>query len=344
MTKWYNVSGPENDVVVHTRISLARSLPDYPYPQRMNAAGRLETEKKICSAALDENSVLPYHFSYLRLQELEKGDCLSLVERALCSSKFAQERTGGLLFTQDESVAASVNDEDHVRIRVMQTGFLLEQAYELADQLDTFLDRRLHFAFDPQLGFLTHDPANLGTAMHASVLLHLSALQESCAIGRITAGLAKLGLSLEEPSGTEEVIGEEPVLYRLENRVTLGLSEKQALHNLKEIARQLIAQERSARESMREKLEIQDSVSRALGLLESAKMLSCAEMTKLLCRVRFGCAVGLIQKIPLEFIDSLLLELRPENLMVNYGKQMSKNERDALRAELVRERLFRSIQ
>ena len=171
--------------------------------------------------------------------------------------------------------------------------------------------------------------------MRASVLLHLPALHESGSIGRIAAGLAKLGLVLEEepfdPSNEEEQTSR----YLLSNRLTLGLNEEEALRNLKSIAQQLLVQERTARLSLAEKLEMQDAVSRALGVLQSAKMLGEQELPDLLYRVRLGIAAGLISGVGVEKIDALLMELQPATLTLACGRRLSQSQRDGLRAEVV---------
>ena len=326
MHKWYQEAGEQNDVVISTRVRLARSLPGYPYPKRMNAAGRQQVEQMIYEAATNENAAVGHQFAYWRMEDIGRTDGLSLAERRLVQPDFPADRMGGLLVTQDESLSLLVNGEDHLRIQVFRAGMELESAYAEADHLDTF---------DPKLGYLTQDPANLGTGMRASVLLHLPALHESGSIGRIAAGLAKLGLVLEEepfdPSNEEEQTSR----YLLSNRLTLGLNEEEALRNLKSIAQQLLVQERTARLSLAEKLEMQDAVSRALGVLQSAKMLGEQELPDLLYRVRLGIAAGLISGVGVEKIDALLMELQPATLTLACGRRLSQSQRDGLRAEVV---------
>ena len=335
MHKWYQEAGEQNDVVISTRVRLARSLPGYPYPKRMNAAGRQQVEQMIYEAATNENAAVGHQFAYWRMEDIGRTDGLSLAERRLVQPDFPADRMGGLLVTQDESLSLLVNGEDHLRIQVFRAGMELESAYAEADHLDTILDKELHFAFDPKLGYLTQDPANLGTGMRASVLLHLPALHESGSIGRIAAGLAKLGLVLEEepfdPSNEEEQTSR----YLLSNRLTLGLNEEEALRNLKSTAQQLLVQERTARLSLAEKLEMQDAVSRALGVLQSAKMLGEQELPDLLYRVRLGIAAGLISGVGVEKIDALLMELQPATLTLACGRRFSQSQRDGLRAEVV---------
>ena len=301
----------------------------------MNAAGRQQVDQMIYEEATNENAAVGHQFAYWRMEDIGRTDGLSLAERRLVQPDFPADRMGGLLVTQDESLSLLVNGEDHLRIQVFRAGMELESAYAEADHLDTILDKELHFAFDPKLGYLTQDPANLGTGMRASVLLHLPALHESGSIGRIAAGLAKLGLVLEEepfdPSNEEEQTSR----YLLSNRLTLGLNEEEALRNLKSIAQQLLVQERTERLSLAEKLEMQDAVSRALGVLQSAKMLGEQELPDLLYRVRLGIAAGLISGVGVEKIDALLMELQPATLTLACGRRLSQSQRDGLRAEVV---------
>lgn len=335
MNKWYEQGGEQEDVVISTRIRLARSLPGYPYPQRMNAAGRRQIEQMVFEAATDENTAVGHQFAYQSMEEIARMEGLSLAERRLVRPDFPASRQGGLLFTQDEAVSLVVNDEDHLRIQVFHAGLDLENAYAEADRMDTILDKALHFAFDTKLGYLTQDPQNLGTGMRASLLLHLPALHENGSLGRIAAGLAKLGLSLEEEPFDTEQESEGIARYLLSNRLTLGLSEEDALRNLKSIAQQLLVQERTARLTLAEKLEVQDAVSRALGVLQNARMISNREMASLLYSVRFGVATGLLSGVAYEKLDALLMELQPATLTLACGRRLTQSQRESLRAEII---------
>lgn len=230
-----------------------------------------------------------------------------------------------------------INEEDHIRLQVITDGLSLEQAYDTADKLDTLLDENLEFAFDDKLGYLTQCPTNLGTGMRASVMLHLPALEKSRTIGRIAGNLSKLGLTIRGAYGE----GSEPSgsLYQLSNQVTLGISEKAAIENLENITKQLVSQERQARERLAKSIDIQDSVSRSLGLLKSAMVMTHDEALKLLSNVRFGILSGQIKDVTAEVVDSLMEKIEPATLMVNSGKNLSAQERDIERAKILREAL-----
>lgn len=324
--------------VISTRVRLARNLKDYPFPCRLSEQGRKKVIEKVTSAIRDSNSSIASDFNLIKLDDLTEAQGVSLVERHLVSPEFISETEGrALLLSKDESMSIMINEEDHIRLQVITDGLSLEQAYDTADKLDTLLDENLEFAFDDKLGYLTQCPTNLGTGMRASVMLHLPALEKSRTIGRIAGNLSKLGLTIRGAYGE----GSEPSgsLYQLSNQVTLGISEKAAIENLENITKQLVSQERQARERLAKSIDIQDSVSRSLGLLKSAMVMTHDEALKLLSNVRFGILSGQIKDVTAEIVDSLMEKIEPATLMVNAGKNLSAQERDIERAKILREAL-----
>lgn len=340
MTKWYEKNGPEGDVVISTRVRLARNIKEYPFPVKLTDDQKNKIKEIIKTAVLESNSAIAQEFRFLDLEELSQTEAVSLVERHLVSPEFISNRQGrGLLLTQDETISIMINEEDHLRIQVMQEGLSLEQVYELVDKLDTLLNERLHFAFDDNLGYLTQCPTNLGTGMRASLMLHLPALQESGAMGRVAANLSKLGLAIRGIYGE----GTEPVgaMYQLSNQVTLGLSEKEAVTNLKSIAVQIINQERAARQTLTESLQTQDAICRSVGILQNARILGSDEFMKLISNVRLGISTALINhsSFNLDTVNSLIVQVQPATIMLPTGKKLTAQERDILRAKITAERL-----
>jgi len=324
--------------VISTRVRLARNLKDYPFPCRLSEQGRKKVIEKVTSAIRDSNSSIASDFNLIKLDDLTEAQGVSLVERHLVSPEFISETEGrALLLSKDESMSIMINEEDHIRLQVITDGLSLEQAYDTADKLDTLLDENLEFAFDDKLGYLTQCPTNLGTGMRASVMLHLPTLEKSRTIGRIAGNLSKLGLTIRGAYGE----GSEPSgsLYQLSNQVTLGISEKAAIENLENITKQLVSQEQQARERLAKSIDIQDSVSRSLGLLKSAMVMTHDEALKLLSNVRFGILSGQIKDVTADVVDSLMEKIEPATLMVNSGKNLSAQERDIERAKILREAL-----
>lgn len=325
-------------VVISTRVRLARNLKDYPFPSRLSQQGAQKVIEKVKSAIENSNSSIASDFSFIKLDNLTPAQGASLVERHLVSPEFISDTVGrALLLSRDNSISIMINEEDHIRLQVITDGLSLEQAYDTADRLDTLLDENLDFAFDEKLGYLTQCPTNLGTGMRASVMLHLPALEKSRAIGRIAGNLSKLGLTIRGAHGE----GTEPkgAMYQLSNQVTLGISERAAVENLKNITEQLVAQEKQARERMCKSIDIQDTVSRSLGLLKSAIVMTHDEALKLLSNVRFGILSGQLTDVEIKTVDRLMTDVEPATLIVNSKKNLSAQERDIERAKLLRETL-----
>ena len=251
--KWYEKAGSCGDVVVSTRVRLARNLKQYPFPARASASQREAVERQVKDALLSGNSILSKEFRFVPLENTTQEEAVSLVERHIVSPEFIADRRGkAVLISADESISIMVNEEDHLRIQVLREGFSLKEAAETADRIDTLLSENLDFAFDPELGYLTQCPTNLGTGLRASVMLHLPGLTESGAMPRIASNLSKLGLTIRGTYGEgSKSIG---ALYQLSNQITLGLSENEAIENLRSITVQLMEEERKARAQMSEEL------------------------------------------------------------------------------------------
>ncbi|MBR5540563.1 MAG: protein arginine kinase [Clostridia bacterium] len=333
--KWYQQSGADGDVVISTRVRLARNLNHLPFPGSMTAEQRECVIRQIFDAFPQDGSGA---FRCIRMPELSQWDALSMVERHLISPHFISQPDGeALLLSPDESVSVMINEEDHVRIQAMHAGFALDEAFTAANCWDDFLDTRLHFAFDDRLGYLTQCPTNLGTGMRASVMLHLPALQEKGVIQQLANTVSKLGLTIRGMYG--EGSRSEGAIYQLSNQVTLGITEQEALENLKSIVVQIIKEERQYREQLRQTPALEDRVYRSLGVLQNARLLSGKEFMSLISHVRMGAAMTILESVDLNCISSLMIDAQPAALMQDAGRELDPTERDARRAALVRERL-----
>lgn len=325
-------------IIISTRVRLARNLKDYPFPCKLSEQGRQKVNEKVRAAITQSNSALQNDFEYIKMSGLPPVDSVALVEKRLVSPEFISDTNGrALLLSKDKSLSIMINEEDHIRLQVIKNGLALEEAYDTADKLDTLLDENLEFAFDEKLGYLTQCPTNLGTGMRASVMLHLPALEKSKAISRIAGSLSKLGLTIRGAHGE----GTEPkgALYQLSNQVTLGISEKSAIENLKNIALQLASQEEQARERLCSSIDIQDTIARSLGILKYSMLISHDEALNLLSNVRMGVLSGQIKDIETDVIDELMNEIEPATLSVSTGKQLSPRERDIERAKLIKSKM-----
>lgn len=333
--KWYEKSGNQADTAISTRIRLARNLKEYPFPCRLPVEQRLEVCKKITDALQGSNSVLSSGYDLIDMSKLSDLEAVSLVESHLVSPDFISQKEGRFLIkTNDDNISIMINEEDHLRIQIIKEGFDLDEAYDLADKVDTLLDNELDFAYSEKLGYLTQCPTNLGTGMRASIMLHLPALQASGAINRLVGNLSKLGLTIRGTFGEgSEAKG---ALYQLSNQITLGISEQAAIENLKSITQELMNQERAARENMKKNIETADTIHRSLGILKYARTISTDEALKLLSNIRLGVETEEIKDIEYEKINYLMIAVQPGLLTQNSGKQLTSAQRDSMRADMLR--------
>ncbi len=332
MKMWYEEPGPEKDAVLFSCVRLSRNLRGIPFPPGLDAKGKHAVVRKLCDAVFGGKSAVPRDFCFTDMEKLKPVEAVALAERGVVDADFAVDREGRCVVSSpDESECVTANGEDHFLIQVRAPGLALKEAYSSADWLDTFLDKSLHFAFDDRLGYLTGNPAILGTGMVASLNLHLPALADTGAAARIASGLRPLGILLSSalhPHGS---------VYRLSNRMTLGLSEQTAVGNLCGIARQIIAEEREARKKLIRSISVQDTVGRSLGIFRSARLLSYDEFLDLASIVRFGVACGFEKGLRVEDVDRLAMRVQPAGLALEAGMGLTADEERAMRAKIVRE-------
>ncbi len=332
MSSWYKNEQSGAQVAVSSRIRLARNLKGVPFPSRMTSEQRVQLNEQVKSAILQSNTPFAKSLKYIDMRDVPETQKLAMVERHIISPEFANiSEPSAIILSEDESISIMIGEEDHIRIQVILAGMNLSQAYDVAERIDTLLYGSLQFAFDSRLGFLTECPTNLGTGLRASVMLHLPALENSGEIESLSGSIAKIGFTVRGMYG--EGSKSAAALYQVSNQITLGLSENNALDNLKIITSQLIDKELEARNNLK-RLELEDVCFRALGTLQNARILTSGEMMKLISRVKLGQSMGILstQASPIQ----VLIEAQPFMLMQKYGI-MEPRDRDIYRANMVRE-------
>ena len=332
--KWYMSLGNQGDIVLSTRVRLARNLEDYPFPSRLDPKEKEEVSSIIKEALSDYSEK---SLKDIEMSSLTPAGAVSLAEKHLIIPEFASDTRGrSLLLSENEDVSIMLCEEDHVRIQVIYPGLSLEDAFGTAEKIDSHLEKKLSYAFSENLGYLTQCPTNLGTGMRASVMLHLPALSKKGAMRGLSATVSKLGLTLRGSySEAGETSGD---IYQLSNQVTLGISESAAIQNLSSIAMQIIAQEKQARAVLVKDEDFMDKIYRAYGILKSAYKLTSRELIGLLSYVRLGASEGIL-KVPLETLSALFIEFQPATMNAQYEAPLSQSQRDIMRAEKVREAL-----
>ncbi len=334
MSSWYTNNAPENEVVVSTRIRLARNLSGIPFPSRMTDSQFDELKARVKSAICESNTPFAKSLKYIDMSAVPENEIMAMVERHIISPEFAENpQKKAIILSDDESISVMVGEEDHIRIQIILGGFQLEKAYNIAEELDTLLYDKLHFAFDSSLGFLTECPTNLGTGLRASVMLHLPVCESTGEIATLSANVGKIGFTVRGMYG--EGSNSSAGLYQISNQITLGLSEKNAIDNLKIITTQLIEKEQNARKQL-DRLTVEDAVFRALGTLKFCRSLCGSEMMNLLSMIKLGIEMGIIEKkvSPIK----ILIENQPAMLIRKHG-EMQPYERDICRATQIRKEL-----
>ncbi len=340
-SRWMDGQGTDSDIVISSRIRVARNLTNLPFPHLLNQE---QAERVIYAvkAAVEKRSLKEKIgvLELTRLNELTPVERQILVEKHLISPDLLEDyQKKAVVLRDDEVISIMINEEDHLRIQCLLPGLQLKEAWELIDRLDDELEAALDYAFDERLGYLTACPTNVGTGLRASVMLHLPGLVLVKQIKNVLSAVAKLGLTVRGLYGEgTEASGN---LFQVSNQVTLGLTEEDIITNLLSVTRQLIAQERSARAALlkesREQLE--DRVGRAYGLLKHSRLMSSEEAMRLFSDLRLGIDMGLIKKIPSSLVNELIVLTRPAFLMKTLGKDLTPFERDVYRSQLIRKKL-----
>jgi protein arginine kinase len=328
---WYALTGPEGDVVLSTRVRLARNLAEHPFTARLTEEGKRRVAEEVRIAAQELA-----HLNWIEMDKVPRLQAASMAERRLISAQFAAQEPGtALLMQDDERMVLMLCEEDHLRLQALSPGLALEEAYARANEMDTILSRKLTYAFSDTLGYLTQCPTNLGTAMRASVLLHLPALAALDRVSSLGASISKLGLTIRGAFG--EGSEAEGALYQLSNQVTLGITEAQALENLQAYALQFAAQERLARAELLASPKWENKLWRAYGICRYARMLESNDAITLLSLLRMG-ACGEVLPIALEAMNALMTEIQPATLCTTQSVTNS-DERDKARATMIRNAL-----
>ena len=338
---WMDAAGPESDIVISTRVRLARDLNQLPFPHLTDEATGKQLMQKI-RAALPENEEGIFRgLELVSLSQLSPLDRTILVEKHLISPEHAESNSPyrGVAVNYDGSVAIMVNEEDHLRIQCLLSGLQVNQAYKYAQTVDDKLEESLDYAFDSRRGYLTACPTNVGTGMRTSVMLHLPATAMTNQINSLIQNVTQFGLTVRGMYGEgTEATGR---FYQVSNQVTLGQTEEDIINNLWTVVIQIVEQERYLRNGLLKemKFQLEDRILRSYGLLTNARMITSNEALGLLSDVRMGMDLGIITWVNRQVLNELIVAIKPAHLQKAAGKEMDPIERDLKRAEIIKEKL-----
>ncbi|MDR3561500.1 MAG: protein arginine kinase [Negativicutes bacterium] len=341
LTPWMMGGGPDGDIVLSSRIRLARNWEGIPFPNRADPqkldAVTAEVRKSVASLRKADK----HQYLLVEMDKLSPLERQVLVEKHIVSPNLAEQPANrAVLVRDDAAVSIMINEEDHLRIQCLVPGLNLRDANELANTVDDILEAKITFAYNEQAGYITACPTNIGTGLRASVMVHLPALVLTRQINRIMTAATQLGLAVRGLYGEgTEAFGN---IFQISNQLTLGHSEQEIIDNLEGIAKQVVEQERLAREALiaGSGEALADRVWRAYGVLRYARIVSGQEALTLLSEVRLGIDLKIITGVPTAVFNELLVTTRPNFLQKIAGRpHIETAERDQLRAQLIREKL-----
>ena len=335
---WLSGEGQGSEIVLSSRIRLARNISEFKFPPSVDTDTRDEIIDYVKSSFQSADLLSDGHF-YIS-DDIDALDRDFLVERHLISPEFMKDGTGrGVFIDNTETLSIMVNEEDHIRLQAISSGLSMDKCWEYARQIDSRLAQKIDYAYDEKFGHLTSCPTNVGTGLRASILIHLPGLVLTREIEKVINRIAKVGLVVRGFYGEgTDVLGN---LFQISNQTTLGRSEEEIIDSLAKVTQQIIEYENNSQETLMNDAadQIEDKVWRSYGILKHARVLNSGEVMNLLSALRLGVSLKLIDKISLGQINELLIITQPAHLQKYYDREMDTNERDMVRAELVRERL-----
>ena len=335
---WLASSNSDDNVAISSRIRLARNLSSLTFPINSSESERNQI-LSIISPIIKKNKILKglTEFNINSLSEIDK--CF-LLERHLISRDFCKGGSGSsLIINETEACSLMINEEDHIRLQVMQPGLSLQNIWTIIDDIDKNLNKKISFAYNKTLGYLTSCPTNVGTGMRASVMLNLPGLTFAGHLNAVIRGVGKLGLTVRGLYGEgSECMGN---LYQVSNQSTLGESEFQIIHRLEKIILQIINHEKNARQQLLETRQnfLQDYIGKAYGILRYSYILSSREALNLLSTLRMGVDLKMFTSLEIHTINDLFIAIQPAHLQKHSMKELSSVERNILRAKIIREKL-----
>jgi protein arginine kinase len=334
---WLAPGGPQSDIVLSTRVRLARNVAGRPFATRLRPEERQDLEaflKKAVVKALGARNI-----TWFELADVSDIDRRCLVERHIISRELAAEGQRGVAVDAAQRLAVMANEEDHLRLQVIFPGLQLQEAWLEADSADNHLEEQITYAFSSKLGYLTACPTNLGTGMRASVMLHLPSLVLTKQIEKVFRAVARMRLAVRGLYGEgTQATGD---IYQISNQASLGRSETDILKTLGAVIPQIVAYEQQARQVLAGESPaiLDDRIYRAWGILTHARTISSEETLTLLSAVRLGVHLERLKGIDIGVINELFLLTRPGHIQKIRGKELAESERDVARADYIRKRL-----
>jgi protein arginine kinase len=340
VSPWMKNEGPDADIVISSRVRLARNLQNVPFPILATEEQLQGIQHQVEHKFADHSHRQFGQLELLKMNDLKENEKRVLMEKHLISPNLANgAKEGAVLLSEDESLSVMVNEEDHFRIQCLLSGFQLDEVLKFANSMDDWMEEKLDFGFDERRGYLTSCPTNVGTGLRSSVMMHLPALVLTKNLNRILPAINQLGLVVRGIYGEgSEALGN---LFQISNQTTLGKSEQDIVEDLRSVVKQLIQHERAARELLSEESQnqLEDRIYRSYGILSYSRSMESKEAMQRLSDVRLGIDMGVIKDVNGKILNELMILTQPGFLQQYAGEQLGTSQRDERRAAIIRERL-----
>lgn len=336
--KWLDGSGSESDIIVSSRVRLARNLQDFPFPDKAKHS-KLQQIVDVIKDNYGKVEDLKDSL-YIDINEISEIDRQFLMERRLISPIFVnQNLPAGLIIGKQELVSIMINEEDHLRIQSIQSGLEIMKAWEAISRIDDEFAEMMEFAYSDQYGYLTACPTNTGTGMRVSIFIHLAGLTMIGELEKIIKDKIPIEITIRGFYGEgTEALGN---IFQISNQLTLGRTEQGIINRLLNVAASFINMEKEARQRLlrQDRTKLEDKVGRSIGILKHAKIMNSIEFINLLSMVRLGINLDIVNYIDKKILNELMVLVQPAHLQKYYGKILDSSERDILRANLIRNKL-----
>lgn len=339
--KWMDLPAGERDIVISSRVRLARNITQVPFPHLLNHATGQKCLEQTKNAWQNFPGPVLASMDAAAFDQLGSLDRQILAEKHLCSPAHANSNSPlqGVLVNNDGSISVMINEEDHLRMQCLLPGLQMKECYTRVQELDDEFEQSLDYAFDENWGYLTACPTNVGTGMRASVMLHLPAIHITGQINHVLHNIGQLGLAVRGLYGE----GSEPVgnFYQISNQITLGQTEEDICNYLQTVTEQIVEQESLLRDRLQldMKYQLEDKIGRAYGILSNARVIASDEALTLFSDVRLGVDLQILKGISLFSLNQLMVAVRPAHLQKQGGREMDVLERDVKRASVIKEKL-----
>ncbi|NLM35964.1 MAG: protein arginine kinase [Clostridiales bacterium] len=339
MRNWQQYSENNEDLVISSRIRVARNLNNRKFSHKLRPDEERELVKEV-EDSLFKASHIRQNYEAIHLWECSDLQATKYLEEHLISKELIKNKEGSaFILGENDTVSIMINEEDHIRLQCISAGLNLRESYALASRIDDLIEESVEYAFDEKIGYITACPTNLGTGLRCSAMIHLPALTMNNEMNGILKALTQVGMTIRGLYGEgSKALGN---IYQISNQITLGLSEEDIISNLEAVVNEIIGQEIATRNRLYStyRYELEDKIYRSLGILRSAALLNINECFELLSSVRMGVEMGIIKDVDKCLLNQLLVETQPASLQLSFNTRLNEKELNINRARLVRETL-----